>query len=154
MIFRAHLITSFLLMSSQQQVPEQEQERPNPNISVTSYFYNQVEKDRIKRGIAIYYMYQSFKNQCKDLNFSLDFDTNVHKVVLKMDKVVTDRAEYEATKSFIQREVDHDRFETNKFPEVPKEPYIEWVLTSDEFEEEEKKEEEKDDDKKDPDWKP
>ena len=50
MIFRAHLITSFLLMSSQQQVPEQEQEkqkeqeRPNPNISVTSYFYNQVEK--------------------------------------------------------------------------------------------------------------
>ena len=51
----------------------------------------------------MYYMFQSFKNQCKDLNFSLDFDTDVHKIVLKKEKVVTNRAEYEATKSFMQR---------------------------------------------------
>ena len=126
---------------------------------VSSYYFNSVEEDRIRRGIAIFYWYKSFKNQCQDLNFSLDFDTNAHKVVVNMEKVFTDRAEYESIKTFIQREVSFERWKKSKFSDEPEKPYIEWFYTSDEIEKneenkEEEQKEEKDDVKKDFDWKP
>ena len=167
MIFRAHLTTSFLLMSSRPQVSRKAPKiRPRRRpITIHNYFFNDAESDDINDATAGYFMFIALKKQCKNLNSSLDFDKKNRKVVLHLEKNISDRAKYEALKTYAQTFVQDVRVnQTGQFPTIPQNPRIEWVypdvlgssLPQEEppNEEEEEEEESKDDDKKDPDWKP
>lgn len=124
-----------------EQVPQEDKqdeepknhEQPKKSIrdyEVTNYGFSQEENDRIKSAISLYYMHKDFDNKCKNYQFSIDFDKNQRHVVLNIEKVFADRAEFESFVLFMQNKIIREKIQKSKFP-PQKQSYKEWIYDAD-----------------------
>ena len=118
--------------------------------------FNGIEHNRIIRGLAFYYLYKSFLQDGLLADIYLDFDKNIGQDMAHIRHEITDRAEFEAIKQFLQDKVRNERLENGCFLDQPPPQKVETEQIEYEYEYvlEEEEEDAPDDFKKDPNWKP
>ena len=119
--------------------------------------FNGIEHNRIIRGLAFYYLYKAFLQEGLLADIYLDFDKNIGQDMAHIRHEITDRAEFEAIKQFLQDKVRNERLENGCFldqPPAPQKVETEQIEYEYEYVLEEEEEEAPDNLKKDPDWKP
>ena len=124
-------------------------------VGLDSYYFNGVEQKRIIRGLAMFYLYKTFKGKGKSDHNRLSFDTLRRSNMFRIQSEVDDRAEFEVIKEYMEIQCQNDRIKNGCFPEEEEEEEEEeeWIEKEEE-KEEELKDDPPDDLKKDPDWKP
>ncbi len=125
--------------------------------SINVLGFNGIEHNRIIRGLAFYYLYKAFIQDGLLADLYLDFDKNIGQDMAHIRHEITDRAEFEAIKQFLQDKIRNERLENGHFLDQPPAPQkVETEKIEYEYEyvlEEEEEEDAPDDFKKDPDWK-
>lgn len=149
--------TEFTDFEPAPQTQKKEKDELPEKVKLDSYYFNKAEQTRIIRALAMYYMYKSFRSKGLDSYLDLNFEKSQGQNIVEIQEKVTDRAEFDVLREFMENRVLNTRFKRGRFPNSD-DPLTDESEDNDQpkektIEEEEEIPEPPDNFQKDPDWK-